>query len=410
MAEFARLGCECAVLSSPGSASSTTHFVAAHFHLPHLRHLPLRLLAARFRVEQVCRDWRPDLIVPLDDFAGWLLRGLATDHSVGTEFRCLLEYSLGSTSGYDAVCSRTNFLELATKIGIRVPASCAVDRTTAVTAAEAMGFPVMIKLNQTDAGQGVAIAKDPAQLLASIDALGIGRGRLLRRTKTAAGRFFWKRAGAWITPGRIFELQQFIPGVPAMHIIAAWQGRLLAGVSFVKAAGTPRPFGPSTVVRCIEHTEMNATATKLVAALGLSGFASFDFVISSDGGEAFLIELNPRCTPALHLGRLFGHDLCGSLAQHLGWVKEPLETTVLPKETIVALFPNEIERDPESAWLRSGSGMLHDIPWQDPGVVKHCYRRLLQLHPGHSARIAHLLRTEDNSVAGSVGLVEKFLT
>ena len=95
MAEFARLGCECAVLSSPGSASSTTHFVAAHFHLPHLRHLPLRLLAARFRVEQVCRDWHPDLIVPLDDFAGWLLRGLATDQSVGAELRCLLEYSLG---------------------------------------------------------------------------------------------------------------------------------------------------------------------------------------------------------------------------------------------------------------------------------------------------------------------------
>ena len=262
-----------------------------------------------------------------------------------------------------------------------------------------MGFPVMIKLNQTYSGHGVAIAQDPASLLASIDAFGLGRSRLLRRTKTVARRFFWKRAGAWMTPGRIFELQQFIPGVPAMHIVAAWQGRLLAGLSFLKAAVKPQPFGPSTVVRCIEHAEMNATATKLVAALGLSGFASFDFVISQNGGGAFLIELNPRSTPALHLGRLFGHDLCGSLAQQLDWVKEPLETTILPKEMAVALFPVEIERDPESAWLRSGSGVLHDIPWQDPGVVKHCYRRLLRLHPGHSARIAHLLRIEDNSTA-----------
>lgn len=379
-----------------------TQFAAAHFHLPHLRRFPLRLLAARFRVEQVCRDWRPDLIVPLDDFAGWLLRGLATDQSVSAELRCLLEYALGSTSGYDAVCSRTRFLELATRIGIRVPGSCTVDRTTALRAAEAMGFPVMIKLNETHGGHGVAIANDTAQLLASIDALGLGRGTLLRRTKTAARRFFWKRAGVWMIPGRFFQLQQFIPGVPAMHIVAAWQGRLLAGVSFLKEVVSPQPFGPSTVVRCIEHAEMNATAAELVGVLGLSGFASFDFVISKNGGGAFLIELNPRGTPALHLGRLFGHDLCGSLARHLGWIEEPLKIAVLPMETTVALFPNEIERDPESAWLRSGSGVLHDIPWQDPGVVKHCHRRILQLHPCHSARIAHLLRIEDNSMAASV--------
>ena len=167
-------------------------------------------------------------------------------------------------------------------------------------------------------------------------------------------------------PHTVFQLQQFIPGVPAMRIVAAWQGRVLAGVSLLKACVNPQPFGPSTVVRYIDHPEMEETATRLVAALGLSGFASFDFVIAENGGGAFLIECNPRPVSMIHLGRLFGHDLCGAFARHLGWLTETPETVALPKETVVALFPNEIKRDPESAWLRSGSEVLHDVPWDDP--------------------------------------------
>ena len=401
LAEFGRLGCACAVMSPPGFTAATSRFVAAHFRLPRHRGLALGLLAARFRLEQANRDWRPDLIVPLDDASAWLLRGLATDRSVSVELRHLLEVSLGSPSGYYAACSRTHFLELATRIGVRVPASRAVDRAEALKAAAAMGFPVMVKSNQTTGGQGVTIARDRAQLVASIEASGLGRGVLLQRCKTHARRFVWRLAGVWMAPGRIFELQQFIPGVPAMRIVAAWQGRILAGVSFLKACVNPQPFGPSTVVRFIDHPEMESTATRLVAALGLSGFAHFDFVIAEDGGGAFVIELNPRTTVSLHLGRQFGHDLCGALGQHLGWPAEAPETVELPKEAAVALFPNEIARDPESAWLRSGSGALHDVPWDDPGVVEHCYRHLLQVHPRHAAKIAHLLRAKDHAVETS---------
>ncbi|MGC2223241.1 MAG: ATP-grasp domain-containing protein [Methylocella sp.] len=401
LAEFGRLGCACAVMSPPGFTTATTRFAAAHFRLPRHRGLALGLLAARFRLEQANRAWRPDLIVPLDDTSAWLLRGLTTDRSVSVELRHLLEVSLGSPAGYGAACSRTHFLELATRIGVRAPASRTVDRAEALKAAAAMDFPVMVKSNQTTGGQGVTIARDPAELAASIEASGLGRGELLRRSEGAARRFVWRLAGVWTPPGRIFELQQFIPGVPAMRIVAAWQGRVLAGVSFLKACVNPQPFGPGTVVRFLDHPEMEATATRLVAALGLSGFAHFDFVIAEDGGGAFVIELNPRTTGAIHLGRPFGHDLCGALARHLGWPAETPETVELPKEAAIALFPNEIARDPESTWLRSGSGALHDVPWDDPGVVEHCYRHLLQVHPRHAAKIAHLLCVKDHSVETS---------
>ena len=384
-------------MSPPGFAIAATHFAAVHFDLPRHRGLAFGLLAARFRLEQANRDWHPDLIVPLDDASAWLLRGLATGRWASVELRHLLEVSLGSPSGYDAACSRTHFLELATTIGVRVPVSCAVDSAGALKAAAAMGFPVMVKSNQTTGGQGVTIARDRAELAASIEASGLGRGGLLRRSERAARQFVWRIAGTWMTPGRIFELQQFIPGVPAMRIVTAWQGRVLEGVSFLKACVNPQPFGPSTVVRFLDHPEMEATATRLVAALGLSGFAMFDFVIAENCGGAFVIELNPRAVGAIHLGRLFGHDLCGALARHLGWPAETPATVELPKEAAVALFPNEIERDPESAWLLSGSGVLHDVPWDDPGVVAHCYRRLLQIHPRHAARITQLLGVKDHT-------------
>jgi hypothetical protein len=107
-------------MSPPGFTIAATRFASTLFRLPSHRGrgLPkLRLLASRFRLEKANREWHPDLIVPLDDFAAWLLRGLATDRSVSAKLRHLLEVSLGSPLGYDAACSRTQFLELATKIG-----------------------------------------------------------------------------------------------------------------------------------------------------------------------------------------------------------------------------------------------------------------------------------------------------
>jgi hypothetical protein len=245
----------------------------------------------------------------------------------------------------------------------------------------------MIKLEQSSGSGGVKIA-------AGIEAFGLRRSELLQRSRRAMRQLGWQLAGLRMAHARdgTFELQQFIPGVLAMRIVAAWQGRVLAGVSLLTVCVNPPPFGASTVVRLFDHPEMEATACGLVAALGFSGFACFDFIIEENGGDAFVIELNPRTVRAIHLGRLFGHDLCGALARHLAWRTETPEQATIPKETAIALFPTEMERDPESTWLRSGSGALHDVPWDDPRVIEHYYRKLLQLHPGHAFTMARLLR------------------
>jgi predicted ATP-grasp superfamily ATP-dependent carboligase len=103
-----------------------------------------------------------------------------------------------------------------------------------------------------------------------------------------------------------------------MRIVAAWQGRVLAGVTFEKLCEHPKASGPSTVTRVIEHPEIEEMARQVVAALSYTGFAHFDFILDKASGRAFVIEMNTRATASVHLGRLFGHDVCGAMARQLG--------------------------------------------------------------------------------------------
>jgi hypothetical protein len=408
VAELARLGCVCAVLSPPGFTCARSRFASRHFRLPHHRGIWMGILGARSGLVRAMREWYHDLIVPLDDVAARLLHGLAEGRSASIKLRRALETSLGSPAGYDAACSRVQFLELATRLGVRAPTSRAVESSTALETAAAMGYPVVLKLEHSCAGRGVTIAHDPTQLKAAIVAAGFGRWRsltrywaLLKRGKEAGKRLVWKLAGLRTPAKTTFELQQFVHGRGAMRDVAAWQGRVLAGVSFEQLCIHPSPTGPSSVIRFIEHPEMEATVLQLVAALGYSGFASFDFMIEKDSGHAFVIELNARTTGSMHLGRLFGHDVCGAMARQLGGLTETVEAAAPREERLIVLFPNELERDPESAWLRPGSGAFHDVPWDDPAIFEIYYNQLLRRYPGHAAEIARLLVMEDHAVETS---------
>jgi hypothetical protein len=393
VAELGRLGCDCAVLSPPGFTCARSRFASRHFRLPHHRGVWLGIPSVRSGLERAIREWHPDLVVPLDGISASLLRGLAASRAVSVELRRVLELSLGSPAGYDTTCSRAQFLDLVTQIGVRAPSSQAVDRATALKAAAAIGYPVVLKLEQTCGGCGVQIAHNPAQLRAAIVAAGHARWGSRMRCRAAARRLVWQLAGLRTTK-TAFELQQFIPGTGAMYAVAAWHGRVLAGLSFEKLCVNPQPFGPSTVLRVIEQPEIEATTRQVVAALGYSGFAHFDFVIDKDG-RAFVIEMNAHAPAEIHLGRLLGTDVCGAMVRQLGGLMKMVEAAALLDQRPIVRFPRELDRDPESSWLRAGSEVFHDVPWDDPIVFETYYRWLLQRHPKHTEHIARLVGMED---------------
>ena len=394
VAALGRLGVDCAVLAPPGSYPSLTRFAVRRFRLPPYRGLlRLGLLTARTRLHAAAKDFQPDRIVPLDDLSAKFLCGIALDPSVSQPLRTIVAKSLGSAEGFTAACGRHSSMELAARLGLRTPGQHAVlDSVVARKLASACNYPVILKREHSGGGDGVAIARDPVELDAAFDAVQARDTRRNALIARAGRRLLWHWAGLPFSPDAPLLLQRYIQGVPAMHALTASEGRVLQGVSFVAERTHPGPTGPSTVVRHIEHPEMAETAARLIEALGCSGMMSFDFVLDPSESHAYLIEVNPRPIAVGSLGSLFGHDIYGAFVAELRGMQASPEAS--PTETRpVALFPKELERDPQELSERITSGELfHDVPWDDPAVVSAYTDHLARLHPAQMETVRQVLR------------------
>jgi D-alanine-D-alanine ligase-like ATP-grasp enzyme len=289
---------------------------------------------------------RPDIVVPTDDLAILLLhlaQGQA-GRSASEAARAALARSVGDPLHLRTVRSRKLLAKVARDAGVRAPRFAGVhDEASATAFAAEHGYPVVLKEEDSVAGMGVTVSRDALQLRASV-------------SRYAAN------------PASLKEgvlAQTFIEGSTAMRCVVAQGGRVLDGISAIKLETWPAPYGPSTCLEVMEHQEMTRTAETIVATLGYSGLASFDFILDGEG-HAFLIEMNPRPTPIAHLGERFGHCLFRPLAAALGGQPSASPSPIaLPSR--VALFPQEWVRDPNSEHLRAG--VFHDVPWDEPDLV-----------------------------------------
>ena len=327
---------------------------------------------------------QPDLIVPCDDGVVWQLHEL---HSKYAGLNNLIQRSLGSENSYKEIQSRGTFLELAAKLGIRVPRT-----VTVISDLELSGWcvkdPAVLKLDGTWGGSGVSIVHSPEEAVAAF-----------RRMSTPMGAgFAWKR---WLVnhdPLAIWSwrrhekpsvtIQSFVPGRPANTMFACWEGKVLAIVT-VEVLTSQGATGAATVVRLVKNQEIDTAARLLARRLRLSGFHGLDFMIEEKTGAAYLIELNPRSTQLGHL-RLPGQgDLAGVLARQLSGEPEMIPP---PEDCIagdtVAFFPQTINWNPKSKYLWSG---YHDVPWEEPALFRDL---LLDWWPDRQwiSRIYHYFR------------------
>jgi hypothetical protein len=407
-AALAAGGADCAVLCPPGFYCAAPRGVRHWFPLPAHRGLWLGLPFVRPRLEAACRKWAADLIVPVDSVSAQFLRVMARSKSITPELRMLLQKSFGSPSGYNAACSRSGLMAVAGRLGVHVPRFCvSANPDTLVAQAQDWGFSVVLKTENTCGGCGVTIV-DTADTLRSVlnDLL---QGSLFRRIRRALARGFWRMAGLTDTAGAPPLLQSFMPGVPAMRTVSAWQGEVLEGVSFAAEKVFPAGTGPSTMVRFVENAEMEKTAERLVKELGCSGFISFDFMLDETTGRAALIEANPRPIGTTHLGRLFGHDPCAPLlARATGY--RPAAQSRIEGPPVIALFPKEIDRDPHNLERLTREDVYHDVPFNEPAVVKMYLRRLARRHPKQIAAITEFVETLTAETPAATGDNDRFLT
>ncbi|HYO98085.1 MAG TPA: ATP-grasp domain-containing protein [Polyangiaceae bacterium] len=289
----------------------------------------------------------PDIVIPTDDASVVVLQAAAAVARQGSgsdRLSSLLDDSLGDSRHHATVRSRKPLAALAAKLGLNAPRHAVVhDERQAVDFAATHGYPVVLKTEESFAGLGVSICKDEAELKAALLRLAGAPGAPLAQGVLA---------------------QAFVAGRTAMRVVVAWRGQVLGGLSAIKLETWPGSTGPSCVVELIEHPQMQATAQRLIEALGFSGFASLDFILGGQGG-AELIELNPRPTPISHLGERFGSCLFRPLHGALTGTPSPAPAPLgLPSK--VALFPQEWVRNADSPHFVDG---FHDVPWDQPDLV-----------------------------------------
>ena len=354
-------GFEVGIGSRLRAFSALTRFRDHHFPLPEKN----SGTALFERLQAVVAKWPPDLILPQDDRAALFLASAATAaRPRSTRLAEILERSLGNPAAIREAASKRLTLATAMRLGIRVPASQTISSRADLSGFIAEhGFPVVLKRSFDCGGNGVFVCRDAGTAEKTMARLRSEKSlhrRLGRLGKQLRGRQLSPR---WLPQDSTVTASQFISGNGATALVAAGAGEVLGSLISVNEQTFPDDHGPASVVRFIEHDEMLQAATRLVKHWRLAGLIGFDFQLDASG-RAWLLECNPRATPAAHLGQLAGEDLCQALHD---WIcAEPVKPEGLKNNFRVAYFPQEVWRDPQSAHLRSA---FHDVPLEDPKLL-----------------------------------------
>lgn len=327
---------------------------------------PYRALARDAGLRSAIQAARPDLILPCDDRATRQLWRLYEGDCEDAPLRALIARSLGDPVRADQIRSRSTIMDLARELGVRRPSTVAVpDAATAKAWLETRKGPAVLKIDGSWGGAGVALVDAAPQAVRAFRRL-TAPPSLVRTTKRLLLNHDPNLLPPFLAQRRAqASIQDYVDGRPANAAVACLAGEVLAAV-YVEVVRSNGAMGPSTVVRVVDHPEMAQAVTRMVRALGLSGLCGFDFILQAETGAAYLIELNPRATPTCHLRPADGRDLLSALyaAQTGGRAPPPKPAAAAD---LVALFPQELMRDPASEFLHTGR---HDVPWQSPLLVK----------------------------------------
>jgi hypothetical protein len=337
-------------------------------HQTHLYHglAPLSSFARAIAVAQ------PDFIVSGDDLATQHLHRLYDQEQhngkADSPICALIERSLGKPESFPVVSARAAFMNLAHDEGFRVPSTQVISNTDDLRKWVARtGLPTVLKANGTSGGDGVRIAHTLAEAERSFRELQAppllaraAKRALVDHDKTLVWRSILRRRP-------VVNAQAFVAGHEATSTIVCWKGTILATLHF-EVVNKASSKGHATVVRLIENAEMSAAVEGMARRLGLSGLYGFDFMLETETGNAYLVEINPRSTQVGHLSLGPGRDIPAALYATLSGKAVQPAPKITEKNTI-ALFPQEWIRDPESPFLRSA---YHDIPWEEPELVRDC--------------------------------------
>ncbi len=362
-----RAGFEVGVVCPAGSAIGQTRFTDRMWILDGA----FNTVQALFNAMNVASaQWVPDLVIPGDDMAVRAMHRMVEVSSPDPAARALLDVigaSLAAPARFPEIEMKSRFPDAASASAIDMPPQIVPsDIDPAIAFAEGCGWPVLVKPDYGFGGIGIVRCHTADELAPAI-----------RQAKSSA------LAGP--NP-RVASVQKFIEGKMSGVVLTALRGEMLAALAYEKLQ-TVSTFGPSSVVRRLDRDDLVASAARLVRHFRFTGYGELEFLIERDTGKAWLLEFNARPAPVATRAHLMGADLAAALLAGLGGTARRT-SGFRPVDDAVALFPQEWKRDPESPFLRSA---YHDVPWDDPALLKHfvdgCAQQAASL-PGRRQRLS----------------------
>jgi predicted ATP-grasp superfamily ATP-dependent carboligase len=340
----------------------------------------------------------PSLIVPCDDAA------LAVLHEHHARFRDdprarsrveLIERSLGDPAQFETVRKKSRLMALAEAAGIAVPAGRILRDADDLNAQLSAGpWPKVLKADGWSGGRGTYVVENAAQGAAAyVTALrALGTLTMVKdAVRDGAIMPLYRRA---LMGEASMSLQAFVPGLDVNRAVVCWKGEVIAGRTF-EAVETFANNGMATVVKVRDIPSVEDAARRCAALLGLSGIAGFDFKYDEASGSCRLLEVNHRVTAGAYVAAGDAPPLVQALADLLRDAPASQAPTHPAAGTLITLFPQEYERDPNSPYLRRPD---YRAPGHEPAFVAACLRR---------ARHVPLLRRVKNRVKAMVGSVKR---
>jgi carbamoylphosphate synthase large subunit len=315
---------------------------------------------------------QPDFIVSGDDLATQHLHRLyAREKRSGkteSPMCALIERSLGDPESFPVVNARAAFMDMAHHEGLRVPPTRVIRNIHDLrTWVARTGLPTVLKADGTSGGDGVRIAHtltEAERFFKELQAPPLlaraAKRALVDQDKTLVWPSLLRRQP-------VVNAQALVAGRDATSAVICWKGAVLASLHF-EVVNKASSRGHATVVRSIKNAEMSTAAETMARRLNLSGLYGFDFMLESETGNAYLVEINPRSTQVGHLSLGPGRDIPAALYAALSGKAVKASPKITEKDTI-ALFPQEWIRDAESPFLRLA---YHDVPLEEPELIRDC--------------------------------------
>ena len=329
-----------------------------------------RPFARLHSIRSAIDDANPDLIVPCDDTAVVLMHRLHRQEkgstTSGKRIRTIIERSLGRPENYEAIVTRSMLPRLAESANVLLPSTKPVPNLDSLglwfTRERSAG---VLKADHSWAGWGVRIVPNYKEAEAAFHAMTGARFFAL-----VMKRLLWDRDPELFIQllrgcRRTLTVQTFIHGKIANCSVACWEGEVIASIA-VEVITTQCPTGNATVVRVVNNHGMVETAARIVRKIGGTGFFGFDFILEEGSERAFLLEVNPRATQITHLGLGKERDLPAAIRAKL--LGEPVpDSRSITDDKVIALFPQEVRRDPQSVFLDLA---YHDLPHEEPALIR----------------------------------------